>query len=142
MNALRWALFVPGGILIGFLFAFPIILFYNIFNLDNIFFTSVVKNAFGFYFTALCMAWIAPSSFNISGFKTFLSVSFGVVIALSSIALLSERSEILVWEYSGEVVGLLLGYLGATQWDKNSLRVLLLNTKGANPYNSYNKHSE
>lgn len=88
------------------------------------------------------MAWIAPSSFNISGFKTFLCVSFGVVIALSSIGLLDERREILVWEYLGEVVGLLIGYLGAMQWDKNSLRVLLLNTKGANPYNSYNKHSE
>ena len=125
--------------MLGFLFAFPIIFFYNIFNLDNVFFTSVVKNAFSFYFMALCMAWIVPGSFNLSGFKTFISVLFGVVIALSSVALLGEKSEMLLWECSGEVVGLLIGYLGFMQWDKNSLSVLLVNTKGANPYNSYNK---
>ena len=142
MKALRWALFIPGGVVLGFLFAFPIIFFYNIFNLDNVFFTSSVKNGVSFYFMALCMAWIAPSSFSLSGFKAFISVLFGVVVALSSVALLGEKSEILWWEYSGEVIGLLLGYLGATQWDKNSLRVLLVNTKGVNPYTSYNKQPD
>ena len=142
MNTIRWILFIPLGAALGLLFAFPIILFYNIWNLDNIFFTSVVKNAFGFYFMALCMAWIVPSSFELSGFKTFLSVLFGVVIAFSSLALLSERNEMLFWEYSGELVGSLIGYLGATQWDKNSLRVLLVNTSSANPYNSYNKQPD
>ena len=142
MNAFRWVIFIPAGVTLGLLFSFPLILFYNIWDLDNIFFTSVVKNSFSVYFMALCMAWVSPSTFSLSGFKTFVSILFGVILALSSMALLGGKTEMLFGEISGEVIGLLLGYLAATQWDKNSLRVLLADTKGAFPYNSYNKHPD
>lgn len=139
MKALRWISFIPVGILLGFLFAFPIIFFYNIWNLDNLFFTSVVKNGFSTYFIILCMAWIAPNTFGYSGFKILVSIIYGVVVAVSSLGLLTqpEAQGIMGWEYAGEVVGMTLGYLSSTQWDKHSVRLLLSDTKAVHPYNTY-----
>ena len=142
MNTFRWIIFIPAGLVLGIIFSFPISLFYSVWNLDNIFFTSVVKNSFSMYFTILCMAWISPSTFSISRFKIFVSILFGAILSLTTIALLGGKTEMLFWEHSGEVTGLMLGYLAAMQWDKNSLRVLLADTKGAFPYNSYNKSTD
>lgn len=144
MTTVRWILFIPLGALLGFLFAIPIIFFYNLWNLDNIFFTSLVKNGFGTYFIILSMAWVAPKNFELSGFKTFTSILFGCVLALSLLALLGERDagSFLSWEYSGEVLGLTLGYLGAVHWDKNSIKALLKKAKGANPYTAHSVTSD
>ena len=139
MQALRWILFIPGGLLLGIAFAIPFTFLYSIWNLDNIFFMSVVKNGFYFYYMALCMAWIAPSTFNYSGFRTFISILFGVMVAISARALLVERDELWFWELAGEVTGLALGYMGATVWDKNSVPALLANMKGVCPFNAYDK---
>ena len=40
MAIIRWLSFIPLGVVLGFIFALPPVFFYNIWNLDNIFFTS------------------------------------------------------------------------------------------------------
>ena len=139
VKTVRWILFIPLGALLGFLFALPIIFFYNLWNLDNVFFTSLVKNGFSTYFVILSMAWVVPKGFELSGFKTFASILFGCVLGISSLALLGQRDagSVLSWEYSGEALGLTLGYLSAVHWDKNSIKALLSKTKGASPYTAY-----
>jgi len=141
MAAVRWIFFIPGGIVMGFLFAAPALFLYIIVNSDDVFFVSLIRNGAYFYYMSLSMAWIAPSSFGVPGFKTFISILFGVVVAFSSMALLRAQGGTL-WEYSGEVLGAALGYLAATRWDRNSLPVLMANTKGAFPWNSYSKKPE
>jgi hypothetical protein len=144
VKTVRWILFIPLGALLGFLFALPIIFFYNLWNLDNIFFTSLVKNGFSTYFAILSMAWVVPKTFDLSGFKTFASILFGCVLGISSLALLGQRDagSFLSWEYSGEVLGLTLGYLSAVHWDKNSIKALLSKMKGASPYTAYSVTGE
>jgi hypothetical protein len=139
VKTVRWILFIPLGALLGFLFALPIIFFYNLWNLENVFITSLVKNGFSTYFVVLSMAWVVPKSFELSGFKTFTSILFGCVLGISSLALLGQRDagSLLSWEYSGEVLGLSLGYLSAVHWDKKSVKALLSKTKGASPYTAY-----
>ena len=139
MTIIRWLIFIPLGAVLGFIFALPSILVLNISNLDNIFFTSIVKNGFSTFFMILCMAWIVPKSLGVTGLKTLVSILYGIVIALTSRALLTtpEAKGIEGWEYAGEVIGLTLGYLSATVWDKHSLKNLLQNEKGVMPYNAY-----
>jgi len=144
MKTVRWILFIPLGILLGFLFALPIIFLFNVSNLDNVFFTSLIKNCFSTYFVILSMAWVAPKNFELSGFKTFASILFGCVLSIASLALLEQRGAVsyLSWEYSGEVLGLTLGYLSAVHWDKNSIKALLSKTKGASPYTAFSVTGE
>ena len=138
MKALRWITFIPVGMLLGVVFSIPIVFFYNIWNLDNVFFTSVVKNGVGTYFMILCMAWIVPDTFSKSGFKTLVSVLFGVVIAGTLMALVGTTygDDNLRWEAAGEIVGATLGFLAGTQWDQKGLQLLLDNVKGVHPYNA------
>ena len=138
MTALRWITFIPIGILLGVVFALPLIFFYNIWNLDNVLFTSVVKNVFSIYFMILCMAWIVPDTFSKSGFKTLVSVLFGFVTAGTLMALVgpTDGDDNLRWEAAGEIVGATLGFLSGTQWDQKGLQLLLNNVKGVHPYNT------
>ena len=138
MTALRWITFIPVGILLGFVFSIPIVFFYNIWNLDDVFWSSVVKNGFSIYFMILCMAWIVPNTFSKSGFKTLVSVLFGFVIALTLMALVgpTDGNDNLRWVYAGEIVGATLGFLAGSQWDEKGLQLLLDNVKGVHPYNA------
>ena len=138
MKALRWITFIPVGILLGVVFSIPIVFFYNIWNLDDAFFTSGVKNGFSIYFMILCMAWIVPDTFSKSGFKTLVSVLFGFVIAGTLMALVrpTDGDDNLRWEAAGEIVGATLGFLAGTQWDQKGLQLLLNNVKGVHPYNT------
>jgi len=139
VKTVRWILFIPLGYLLGFLFALPIIFFYNLWNLDNVFLTSLVKNGFCTYFVILSMAWVAPKSFDLSGFKAFTSILLGCGLGISLLALLGQPDarSLLFWEYSGEVLGLALGYLSAIHWDKKSVKALLSKAKGVSPYTAY-----
>ena len=135
MIVLRWIFFVPIGFLIGWMFAIPIILFYSIVNLDNIFLMSAIKNGVSVYFGILGCAWIVPKKCSLHGLKVLVSILFGSAMVLTLSTFLSEKT----WEYAGEALGILLGYLGATVWDKNGIAVLLEKTKGAHPLNAYSK---
>jgi hypothetical protein len=133
MRVLRWILFVPFGFLIGWLFAIPVILFHSIANWDNIFWMSVIKNGVSVYFGILGCAWIVPKNCSPHLLKTIVSILFGSAIVLTLLAFLGEQT----WEYAGEILGISLGYLGATVWDKNGIIALLQKTKGAHPLNAY-----
>jgi hypothetical protein len=138
MIALRWIFFVPIGFLIGWLFAIPVILFHLVANWDDIFFMSVIKNGVSVYYGILSCAWIAPKQLSLHGLKTLVSILFGSAIVLTLFAFFREPT----WEYAGEALGILLGYLGATAWDRNGLNVMLQKTKGAWPLNAYSKSAD
>ena len=141
MNTIRWIVFIPFGILLGVVFAIPIVFFCNIWNLDNLFVSSIVKNGFNTYFMIICMAWIVPSTCSKSGFKTLVSVLFGILIALTLMALVgpTDGEDGVRWVYAGELVGATLGFVAGIQLDDNGLWLLLDNKKGVHPYNTINQ---
>ena len=135
---MSWLAFIPFGILFGSIFSIPIVFCFNIWNQDNAFFASVIKNGFNVYFMILCMAWIVPSTFSKSNFKAVVSMLFGFVITLTLMALVgpTDGDDNLRWEAAGEIVGATLGFLAGTQWDQKGLQLLLENVKGVHPYNA------
>ena len=142
MKAIRRILFIPLGILAGFLLALPFILFANLLHFGNILLLGAIyKSTITGYFIVLGMAWITPKDFNISTLKKLASITLGVLVAIDGIVLLAlpNAPGTLAWGIAGEVIGYTLGYLRATRWDKNSLRALLNKIDGAHPYNAYSK---
>ena len=137
----RWIIFLPAGFILGGLCSLPITLFHSIANHENIFWMSLIKNTLGIYFGILGCAWIVPKSCNPEGFKILMGIILGLILALNFVGFLMTyaTNSITHWERLGEILGSILGYITASYWDKNGMKVLLINQKGANLFNAHSK---
>ena len=105
----------------------------------------LIKNTLYTYFGILGCAWIVPKSCKPERFKILMRIMVGLGLVFvfdgfgfDSFGLL-KGIRISPWERLGEALGLIFGYVWASYWDKNGMKVLLINQKGANLFNAHSK---
>ena len=139
VTALRWISFLPAGFILGILCAIPIRLISLIGGWwENSFVLSLTHNAAFIYFWFLGSAWVVPKSCRLIGLKILLAIIFGLLLyPLTKLLFWSfMENDPLVWDKAGYVIGSLIGFYGA-YFGTTSMKTLLKDVKGANPFNAH-----